>query len=101
MSTSEFDGLLKGLKVGHTSLNLENGLFNLWAAVKYLAFDSKINVRGTVHTNADKKQIILKVVDTRLPLGISSVKFLMYVLRKNVVAKEISYSGNQIIITLN
>ncbi len=101
LSTSEFDGLLKGLKVGHTSLNLENGLFNFWAAVRYLTFDSKINVKGTVHTNAAKKQIILKVVDTRLPLGISSVKFLMYVLRKNVVAKEISYSGNQIIITLN
>lgn len=101
LSTSEFDGLLRGLKVGYTSLNLERGYFNLWIDVKYLAFDSKINVRGTAQTNHDKKQIILKVVDTKLPLGISSVKFLMYLLRKNVVAKEITYSGNQIIITIN
>ena len=101
LSSSEFDGLLKGLRVGNINLTTQNGKFSLMAYLKYLALDSTAVINGKIATNPSKKEIILTVVNTKLPFGINSVKFLMYLLRKNVVAKDISFSGNNIIITLH
>lgn len=70
------------------------------ADIKFLGFTSRVSIHGNLSLDETKKQVTLNVTDTRLPLGLTSVKLLMYFLKKNFISKDIAYVNNNIIISL-
>jgi hypothetical protein len=82
------------------AISIKNGVFTIQAEVKFLGFKSTVKIYGKIAQNEARKQIIMTVTDTKLPLGINSVKLLMYFLKKNVVSRDIKISGNVITISL-
>ena len=67
--------------------------------VPVLGFQN-ISFNADVTHNKDKKIIILGVNSAKLPLGISSVNFLMKQLKKHLVNSVVSVEGNKIIVQL-
>jgi hypothetical protein len=82
------------------AISINNGVMLTQAEVKFLGLKSLVKVYGKIAQNESRKQIIVTVTDTRLPLGINSVKLLMYFLKKNLVSKDIAINGNVITVSL-
>jgi hypothetical protein len=82
------------------AISINNGVLVIKADVKFLGLKSYVAIYGKIAQNEARKQIIMTVTDTRLPLGINSVKLLMYFLKKNLVSKDISIKGNVITVSL-
>jgi hypothetical protein len=81
-------------------INSDSGRLNTQAIIKFLGFKAKVIINGNASINEAKKQIILTITDTRLPLGINSVKLLMYFLKKDLISKNITIQNNVITINL-
>ncbi len=82
------------------AVSVENGAVIIQADVKLLGFNNRVTIYGTVTVDAEKKQLILKVTDTKLPFGLTSVKMLMHFLKKDLISKDISINNNIITISL-
>jgi hypothetical protein len=82
------------------AISINNGVLVIKADVKFLGLNSYVAIYGKIAQNEARKQIIMTVTDTRLPLGINSVKLLMYFLKKNLVSKDISIKGNVITVSI-
>lgn len=89
------DSSLKNIVVNSTN----NALF-AQAETKFLGLKARVSIHGNLALNEAKKQLIVTITDTRLPLGITSVKLLMYFLKKNLISKDVSISKNVITISL-
>lgn len=81
-------------------INSTNSIFVIQAEVKFLGINTKVAIYGNLAIDNSKKQLILTVTDTKLPLGINSVKLLMYFLKKNLISKDININNNIITISL-
>lgn len=90
----------KDSSIKNIALSSSNGALVVQAEAKFLGLKAKITIYGNVATNEAKKQLIITVTDTKLPLGINSVKLLMYFLKKNLISKDISIQNNVITIAL-
>lgn len=90
----------KASSVKKIAVSSTASIMALQADIKLLGFTSRVSINGQLSVNEAKKQVILSVTDTRLPLGLTSVKILMYFLKKNFISKDITYINNNIIISL-
>ena len=81
-------------------INSDSGRLTTQAVIRFLGFKAKVAINGFASINEAKKQIILTITDTKLPLGINSVKLLMYFLKKDLISKNITIQNNVIIINL-
>ena len=81
-------------------MTINNGVLTLQAEIKFLGLKSQVAIYGKISHIESRKQIVITVTDTKLPLGINSVKLVMYFLKKNLVSKDISISGNTITVSL-
>jgi len=70
------------------------------ADVNILGFMNRVSLTANASFNESKKQLVLTVTDTKLPLGMTSVKMLMYFLKQNIISKGVTYVNNNIIISL-
>lgn len=70
------------------------------ADVNILGFMNRVSVSANASFNEAKKQLVLTVTETKLPLGMTSVKMLMYFLKQNIISKGVTYENNNIIISL-
>ena len=70
------------------------------ADVKIVGFTSRVSIYATAGFNEATGKLTLSVTDTKLPLGFTSVKLLMYFLKKNLISKDVTYQNNNIIISL-
>lgn len=70
------------------------------ADVNILGFMNRVSVTANASFNEAKKQLVLTVTETKLPLGMTSVKMLMYFLKQNIISKGVNYENNNIIISL-
>jgi hypothetical protein len=81
-------------------INSDSGSLIIETSIRFLGMNHKIGIYGKIALNESKKQIILTVTNTKLPFGITSVKLLMYFLKKDLISKDISIQNNVITITL-
>jgi hypothetical protein len=81
-------------------INSDSGSLVIETSIRFLGMNHKIGIYGKIALNESKKQIILTVTNTKLPFGITSVKLLMYFLKKDLISKDISIQNNVITITL-
>ena len=86
--------------VQQIAVSSTNGSLVTSAAVKFLGIKAKVTIYGTIALNQSKKQLVITVTDTKLPLGLNSVKLLMYFLKKYVISKDIMIQDNIITIQL-
>jgi hypothetical protein len=70
------------------------------ADVNILGFMNRVSLSANASFNEAKKQLVLSVTETKLPLGMTSVKMLMYFLKQNIISKDVVYENNNIIISL-
>ena len=70
------------------------------ADVNILGFMNRVTINANASLNEAKKQLVLNVTGTKLPLGMTSVSLLMYFLKQNIISKGVAYEGNNIIISL-
>lgn len=70
------------------------------ADVNILGFMNRVSFNANANFNETKKQLVLSVTETKLPLGMTSVKVLMYFLKQNIISKGVAYENNNIIISL-
>lgn len=70
------------------------------ADVNILGFMNRVSLSANATLNETKKQLILNVTDAKLPLGMTSVKMLMYFLKQTIISKGVTYENNNIIISL-
>ena len=90
----------KDSSIKEIGVNSNNGAAVINAAVKFLGITARVAIYGNVTLNEAKRQLIITVTDTKLPLGINSVKLLMYFLKKNLISKDITIVNNVITIAL-
>lgn len=90
----------KDSSVKEIVLSSSNGALIMQAAVRFIGIKARVSIYGKVALNESKKQLIITVTDTKLPLGINSVKLLMYFLKKNLISKDIAISNNVITVSL-
>ncbi len=90
----------KDSSIKNIAFSSTNGAMIIQAEAKLLGLKARISIYGNVALNESKKQLILTVTDTKLPLGINSVKLLMYFLKKNLISKDITIINNIITIQL-
>ncbi|MDD4976670.1 MAG: hypothetical protein PHY93_20110 [Bacteriovorax sp.] len=90
----------KDSSVKNITVSSANGALIVQAEVKFLGIKAHVSIYGNVALNAVKKQLIVTVTDTKLPLGLNSVKILMYFLKKNLISKDIAIQNNIITIQL-
>lgn len=90
----------KGSSIKKIAISSAASALIIQADVKFLGFTSRVSIYGKASLNEAKKQLTLSVTDARLPLGLTSVKLLMYFLKKNVISKDVTYQNNDIIISL-
>lgn len=90
----------KDSSVKNIALSSSNGALIIQAAVKFIGIKANVSIYGNVALNEAKKQLIITVTNTKLPLGINSVKLLMYFLKKNLISKDIAISNNVITVSL-
>lgn len=82
------------------AISVENGAIIIQADIKFLGFTSRVSIYGRASLDEQKRHLILNVTDTKLPLGITSVKLLMHFLKKDLISKDITFSNNVITIAL-
>ena len=90
----------KDSSIQNIALSSSNGALIASAEAKFLGMKARITIYGNLNYNETKKQLAITVTDTKLPLGINSVKLLMYFLKKNIISKDISIQDNTITIQL-
>ncbi|MDO9183047.1 MAG: hypothetical protein Q7U04_11595 [Bacteriovorax sp.] len=90
----------KDSSIQNIALSSSNGAMLAQAEAKLLGLKARISIYGTLALNEANKQISITVTDTKLPLGLNSVKLLMYFLKKNLISKDISIINNVITIQL-
>jgi hypothetical protein len=90
----------KSSSVKKIAVSSTANIMSLQADIKLFGLTTRVSIHGNLNLNESKKQVILSVTDTRLPLGFTSVKVLMYFLKKNFISKDIAYVNNNIIISL-
>lgn len=90
----------KDSSIKNIAVSSANGALIIQAEVKFVGIKARVSIYGNVALNADKTKLIITVTDTKLPLGINSVKLLMYFLKKNLISKDIAIQNNIITITL-
>ncbi len=86
--------------IRNISVSSTNNALIIQADVKFIGVTARVSIQGIVALNQAGKQLIITVTDTKLPLGINSVKLLMYFLKKNLISKDISITNNVITIGL-
>ena len=86
----------KDSSIKHITINSTNGALILQAEVSFLGIKAQVVIRGSISLNELNKKLIINVTDTKLPLGINSVNLLMYILKKNIISKEITIQNNNI-----
>lgn len=90
----------KDSSIKNIAVSSANGALITQAEVKFIGIKARVSIYGNVALNEAKKQLIITVTDTKLPLGINSVKLLMYFLKKNLISKDISIQNNVITVSL-
>lgn len=90
----------KGSSIKKIAISSASSDLIVQADVKIIGFTSRVSIYGKVSLNEAKKQLILTVTDTRLPLGMTSVNLLMYFLKKNLISKDVTYQNNTITVSL-
>lgn len=90
----------KDSAIKNITMSSSNGALTLLAEVKFLGMKARVSIFGNLALNESKKQLIITVTDTKLPLGIKSVKLLMYFLKKNLISKDITILNNVITVSL-
>lgn len=90
----------KDSSIKNIAINATNNALVTTAEVKFLGVTARVSIYGNVTLDQAKKQLIITVTDTKLPLGINSVKLLMYFLKKNLISKDIAIHNNVITIQL-
>lgn len=81
-------------------ININNNKLILETDVRMLGLNHRVKIYGLVIVLKNEKALELTVTDTKLPFGLSSVKLLMYYLKKNFVSKDIKMNKNVIRIYL-
>lgn len=89
-----------GSSVKNIAIGSNSGSLVVQADIKLLGFNSRVSIYGKAALDEVKKELYVNVTDTKLPLGLSSVKILMYFLKKNFISKDINFNGNKITIAL-
>lgn len=90
----------KDSSIKNIAINANNNALVTTAEVKFLGVTARVSIYGNVTLDKAKKQLFITVTDTKLPLGINSVKLLMYFLKKNLISKDIAINNNVITIQL-
>lgn len=90
----------KNSSIKNIVINSTNNALTTSAEVKFLGITARVSIYGNVTLDQARRQLIITVTDTKLPLGINSVKLLMYFLKKNLISKDISISNNVITVSL-
>jgi hypothetical protein len=90
----------KASALKNITLSLANGALMLHAEAGFLGLKASIGISGKMALNMARKQLIITVTDTKLPLGLNSVKLLMYFLKKNLISKDIAIANNILTIQL-
>lgn len=90
----------KDSAIKNIAVSSANGDLIVQAEAKFLGIKAKVSIYGKVALAEAKKQLIITVTDTKLPLGLNSVKLLMYFLKKNLISKDIFIQNNVITIQL-
>lgn len=88
----------KDSSIKNIILSSTNNAIMLGAQVKFLGIKSSITIYGNIDFHEARKQLAITVIDTKLPLGINSVKLLMFFLKKILISKNISIQNNVITI---
>ncbi|MBC7713496.1 MAG: hypothetical protein H7177_09160 [Rhizobacter sp.] len=89
-----------GSSIKKIAVSSAMGVMIIQADVKILGFNSRVSIYGNGKLDQAKRQLTINVTDTKLPFGFTSVKLLMYFLKKNLISKDITYSNNNITISL-
>jgi len=76
------------------------GSISVQAEVTFLGITKKVTVSGTISYDEKSKKIMLVITDSRLPLGINSVKLVMYFLKKSLASKVIQIDNNLITVSI-
>ncbi|MFA6237906.1 MAG: hypothetical protein WC635_11300 [Bacteriovorax sp.] len=90
----------KDSAVKNILVNSSNGALLVHAEAKYLGIKAKVTITGRIALDEAQRQLNITVTDARLPMGINSVKLLMYFLKKTIVSKNISINSNIITVSL-
>jgi hypothetical protein len=81
-------------------INADAGRLALQTKIHFLGGDHKVSIYGNAAYDEKNKKLVLVVTDTKLPFGITSVKLLMYFLKKDFISKDIQIQNNVITISL-
>jgi hypothetical protein len=90
----------KDSSITKIAVSAANNALIMQAQAKFLGLSAHVTIYGTVTLNAASRRLIITVTDTKLPMGINSVKLLMYFLKKNLISKDIQITNNVITISL-
>lgn len=90
----------KDSSIKNIAINSNNNALVTTAEVKFLGITARVSIYGNVTLDTAKKQLNITVTNTKLPLGINSVKLLMYFLKKNLISKDIFINNNVITVQL-
>jgi hypothetical protein len=82
------------------AISSSNNSLIIQAETKFLGITAKVSIYGKVALNESRKQLIITVTDTKLPLRLNSVKLLMHFLKKNLISKDIAIENNIITVSL-
>ena len=88
----------KDSSIKNIILSSTNNALMIRAQVKFLGIKAVVGISGSISLDEAKKQLAIKVTDTKLPLGINSVKLVMYFLKKVLISKSIFIHNNIITI---
>ncbi len=80
-------------------MSVKDGKMYMTSKVKFL-FKFNLTVEATSHFNETTKVLQIHVDRAKLPLGIRSVKLLMYFIRKMMASETVKVSGKDIFIQL-
>ena len=89
------DSAIKNIIISST-----NGAAVIQAVVKFLGISAKVAIYGNIVLNEAQRKLIITVTDTKLPLGINSVKLVMYFLKKTIVSKDVQIQNNVITVSI-
>jgi hypothetical protein len=81
-------------------VNLDSGKMAINTAIHFLGMNLKVAIYGIIRLDESNKKIMVTVTNTKLPLGITSVKLLMYFLKKDLISKDIKIDKNVITVSL-
>jgi len=86
-------------KLSEVQIDILENQIEIAAQAKFW-FNFKAKMNGTINYDNSSREIIIHITKAKLPMGISSVKMLMYFLKKYTVNKIIRVEGEKVIIQL-